>query len=193
MNQASESSIDDIAIRRWGDIAQREHLLPALEAVFFEASGTKSFAREVDRQVFRERWLGRYLEHDPWWAYLAFDSNDTLAGYLIGSLDDPARTQRFDDISYFKDFAALTLAYPAHLHVNLAPSFRNLGIGANLIDTFADAATRAGAPGVHVVTGAGARNTSFYARNGFHELGRTKSNSNEVVFLGRRLSDVETA
>jgi len=193
MNQVSNSSSDDIAIRRWTDIADRERLLPALDAVFFEASGTESFASEADKQAFRERWLGRYLLHDPQWAYLAFDSNDTLIGYLIASLDDPARTPRFGDIGYFKDFAALTLAYPAHLHVNLAPACRNLGIGAKLIETFAAEAARAGAPGIHVVTGADARNVAFYARNGFRELGGSRSNSIEVVFLGRRLSGAETA
>jgi len=193
MNRASKSSSDDVAIQRWSDIPQREQFLPALEVIFFEASGTKSFAGEADRQVFRERWLGRYLEHDPQWSYLAFDTNGKLAGYLLGSLDDPARTPRFGDIDYFKDFAALTLAYPAHLHVNLAPAYRNLGIGARLIDTFAVDAARTGAPGVHVVTGAGARNIGFYVRSGFHELGRARSGTYEVVFLGRRLSAAETA
>lgn len=193
MNRASESSGDVIEIQRWSDIAQREQLLPALEVVFFEASGTKSFAGKADRQAFRERWLGRYLEYDPQWAYLAFDTNGKLAGYLLGSLDDPAQTPRFEDIDYFKDFAALTLAYPAHLHVNVAPAFRNIGIGAQLIDTFSKDAARAGAKGVHVVTGADARNISFYVRNDFRELGRAKSNANEVVFLGRRLSAAETA
>ena len=193
MNRASHSRSDDIPIRQWSGIAEREKLIPALDAIFFEASGTKSFAGEADRQVFRERWLGRYLEHDPQWAYLAFDTNGTLAGYLLGSLDDPARTSRFGDVGYFKDFAALTAAYPAHLHVNLAPAFRNLGIGARLVDTFARDAARAGAPGMHVVTGANARNIGFYGRNGFRELGRALSNANEVVFLGRRLSAAETA
>jgi len=193
MNRASESSSDDIAIRRWSDIAQRERLLPELEAVFFEASATTSFASEGDRQAFRERWLGRYLEHDPQWAYLAFDSNDTLAGYLIGSLDDPARTPRFGDIGYFKDCATLTLAYPAYLHVNLAPAYRNLGIGTKLIDAFAADAVRAGARGIHVVTGVDARNIGFYGRNGFRERGRARSNTHEVVFLGRHLCAAETA
>lgn len=193
MNRASESSSDVISIQRWCDIAQREQLLPALDAIFFEASGTKSFASDADRQAFRERWLGRYLEHDPEWAYLAFDLDNTLAGYLLGSLDDPARAPRFDDIGYFKDFADLTVAYPAHLHVNLAPAFRNIGLGAQLIDTFSKDAARAGARGVHVATGAEARNVGFYVRNGFRELGRAKSNGNEVVFLGRRLFAAETA
>ena len=193
MTRASKFFGDDIVIRRWSNIAENERLLPALDAIFFEASGTKSFASEADRHAFRDQWLGRYLERDREWAYLAFDTNDTLAGYLIGSLEDPARTPRFRDVGYFKDFAALTVAYPAHLHVNLTPAYRNLGIGAKLIDTFAADAARAGAEGVHVVTGDDARNIGFYVRNGFRELGRAKSNTNEVVFLGRRLSAAETA
>ena len=193
MSQEPKVPRDDIAIRRWADIAERERLLSKLDAVFFETSATQSFPNDTERQAFRERWLGRYLAYDPQWVYVALDSKRKLIGYLVGSLDDPARTPRFGDIDYFKDFSALTLAYPAHLHVNLAPAYRNLGIGAQLIDTFALDAARVGAKGVHVVTGAGARNIGFYVRNGFREFGRIRSGTHEVVFLGRSLSAAETA
>jgi GNAT superfamily N-acetyltransferase len=177
----------DIAIRRWADLTDRERYQPALDAIFFEASATKSFASDEARADFRERWLGRYLAHDPGWAYLAIAADGTLAGYLAGAVDDPAHAARFSDIGYNKDFAHLTAAYPAHLHVNLAPAYRSGGIGAALVSAFATDAARAGAGGVHVVTGAGSRNVGFYARNGFAELARTRFNGHEVVFLGRLL------
>lgn len=177
----------DIGIRRWSEITSRGALLPAIDAIFFESSGTKTFADEETRRTFRERWLGRYLTHDPQWAYVAMTADGTVAGYLVGSLDDPARSARFFDIAYFKDFAALTGEYPAHLHVNLAPQFRGAGIGAALVDAFGADAARAGASGMHVVTGTGMRNIGFYERNGFRELGRAMSNGHEVVFLGRKL------
>ncbi len=78
--------------------------------------------------------------------------------------------------------------YPAHLHVNLAPQFRNRGIGAVLIEAFAADALRAGAKGMHVVTSADARNVRFYERVGFRERARTSVNGSELVFLGRSLA-----
>ncbi|HEY7669588.1 MAG TPA: GNAT family N-acetyltransferase [Hyphomicrobium sp.] len=185
--------LSGISIRRFTEIADRERLEPALDAIFFEASATQSFASEDARAVFRERWLGRYLKHEPQWAYVARDADGSVAGYLVGSIDDPRRNQRYGDVGYFLDFAHLTEDYPAHLHVNLAPGYRNRGIGAALIEAFATAAAAAGAAGMHVVTGSGSRNVRFYERNGFCELARATFNANEVVFLGRRLAPPETA
>jgi len=193
MHRTSVPSKADVMIRRWAGITGRDQLLPALDAIFFESSGTKTFASEADRQSFRERWLGRYLAQEPDCAYVALGRNGELAGYLVGSLGDPGKTPRVGDSGSVKDFAALTRAYPAHLHVNLSPAYRNRGIGAMLIEAFVADAVSAGSPGVHVVTGAGSRNINFYERNGFSELGRAKSNAREVVFLGRRLGASETA
>jgi GNAT superfamily N-acetyltransferase len=110
-----------------------------------------------------------------------------VAGYLVGSLDDPARTPLFSDIAYFAAFAALTADYPAQLHVNLAPPWRGQGIGARLVAAFAEDARRAGAKGVHVVTSRGARNVSFYGTSGFREIGALTSGGRDLVFLGRAL------
>jgi GNAT superfamily N-acetyltransferase len=182
-----------ITIRRWSEIADKDKLMPALDVIFFEASATKSFASEKERATFRERWLGRYLVHEPQWAYVACDADGSVAGYLVGSIDDPRRSGRYGDVGYFLNFADLTESYPAHLHVNLAPTYRNRGIGADLIAAFAADAAKAGAIGLHVVTGAGSRNVHFYERNGFRELARATFNAHEVVFLGRSLARPETA
>jgi GNAT superfamily N-acetyltransferase len=180
----------DISIRRWTEVPDAKALVPAVDAIFFESSATKTFAGERERAAFRARWLGRYLEREPEWAYLALDRG-RVAGYLVGSVADPATAPQSCDDS--ADFAALTQNYPAHLHVNLAPSYRNRGIGAELIAMFAADAARAGACGMHVVTGAGARNVRFYERNGFAELARATFNGHAVVFLGKRLPRQETA
>ncbi len=183
----------DISIRRWTDVADAERLIPALDAIFFEASATKSFANEASRRAFRERWLGRYLTQEPEWAYLALDRGETLAGYLVGSVDEPARSGTNGDTGDIKDFAALSRQYCAHLHVNLAPDYRNRAIAPRLIAAFAADAARAGAKGLHVVTGAASRNRGFYERNGFRELARATLNGGEVVFLARSLGRAETA
>ncbi|MFN0217801.1 MAG: GNAT family N-acetyltransferase [Hyphomicrobium sp.] len=173
----------DLVIRRYLDLDRSESLHAGLDAVFFESSNTKNFESDVARAAFRERWLGRYLTHDPAFVYVALNSDGAVAGYLAGAVDDPALAVRFVDIGYFQTFRDLTRAYPAHLHVNLAPEHRGRGAGARLIDRFLADAKTAGAPGAHVVTSRGTRNVGFYAQNGFVERGAL----GQIVFLARDL------
>ena len=166
----------------------RHRSLDALDAIFFEASGTKTFASAEVRAAFHERWLGRYLRQYPEWVYLALNDDDSLAGYLLSCLNDPAKTALFSDIGYFQNFAHLTERFPAQLHVNLAPRARGHGAGGRLVCAFIDDARRADCPGVHVVTARGLRNTTFYARNGFGEVGHVTWQGRDLVFLARDLT-----
>jgi GNAT superfamily N-acetyltransferase len=193
MSDTEATPSTQVTIRRWTNVADQRRLIPEIDKVFFEASGTKIFAGAADRAAFRERWLGRYLSQEPDWAYVALDGDATVAGYLVGSIEDPAASDRFADIGYVKDFRGLSARYPAHLHVNLAPRYRNHGIGGDLVAVFATDAARAGVPGMHVVTGMASRNVRFYIRIGFHELARSRLNGHDVVMLGRRLGRAETA
>jgi GNAT superfamily N-acetyltransferase len=181
----------DFVIRRWSEIADQERLVEALRAIFFEASHTKSFASGEDRRSFRYRWLGRYLDARPDLAHVLFvggrESAHTLAGYVIGAHEDPAQTDRYDDIGYFPVLAEVTRLYPAHLHINLRHDMRGRGFGSSLIDTFAADVAAAGLSGVHVVTGAGLRNVSFYERNGFSFTHPFAWRGKALVFLGRRV------
>jgi GNAT superfamily N-acetyltransferase len=185
----SEEKMRPISIRQWNAMPDRFRLVPEIDTIFFEASATQSFAGDAEQTAFRERWLGRYLTHYPAQAYVALTEDGTVAGYLVGSLDDPARTPLFSDIGYFASFAALTADYPAQLHVNLAPRWRGQGIGARLVDAFAHDARSARVKGVHVVTGRGMRNVGFYLANGFHEASALTSNGRDIVFLARSLKE----
>lgn len=167
-----------VLIRRWHDTPRHDRLIEELNVIFFEASNTKSFASEEAREAFRDRWFARYLDLYPQWSYIAQTEDGTVVGYLVGALDEP---------SGFEDFASAAQAFPAHLHVNLAPQFRNRGIGAELIDAFAADAARAGVKGIHVVTSADARNVRFYERAGFKPRATTIVNGNQLVFLGRTI------
>lgn len=182
---------DAIEIRRFSDIAADDRLNAEFDRIFFEASVTKSFASPDARAAFRERWLGRYLSHEPHLAFLAFDgSNDpppALAGYVVGALEDPARSERYADIGYFPTLADLTRRFPAHLHINLAPHARGQGLGSILIGRFVAEARARRSSGVHVVTGAASRNTRFYKRNGFTYEHRFFWGGGEQVLLGRAL------
>ncbi len=172
-------------IRRYLDVVSTLKVEDEIDAIFFESSNTKSFESDARRGAFRERWLGRYLKHDPRFAYLAFARGDVV-GYLVGAIDDPALASRFADIDYFATLGVLTKQFPANLHVNIAQKFRNQGIGGLLIERFVEDAKAAGAPGVHVVTSVGAPNVRFYNRNGFLEIART-GKGEQLVFLARRL------
>lgn len=180
MSETINPDAANVSVRRWAEVAHPERLTEQIDAIFFEASGTKSFASADAREAFRERWLARYLVQCPQWAYLAMTSGGTVAGYLVGALDEG---------SGFDDFTAAAARFPAHLHVNLSPAFRSKGIGAALIEAFAADAVRAGAKGIHVVTSADARNVRFYERVGFLPRARTMVNGRELLFLGRRLDD----
>lgn len=159
-----------IAIVRYLDVARTSELDAAIDAIFFEASNTKSFESEAARTAFRERWLGRYLRVDPQFAYLAITTSGDVVGYLVGAIEDPASSKVQDTaITAFRD---VTQRYPAHLHVNIAPDHRGSGIGGRLIDAFIADAQRAGASGVHVITSAASPNVRFYNRNGFCEVAR---------------------
>jgi len=174
-------------IVRLGDDSLTPRLRTEVDAIFFEASG-RTFAPGPDRDAFHERWLGRYLQRDTDVVLLALDAGETVAGYVVGALDDPSEQPRFDDIPYFRrEFRDLCRRYPAHLHINIAPAFRNKGLGAKLIEGFAPCARQARAPGMHVVTGKEARNVTFYARCGFSELATAVWNAGNIVFLGRSL------
>jgi GNAT superfamily N-acetyltransferase len=180
----------DVEIRRWDQLAsdlEHDRLISELDRVFFSSSARQSFSSAAERAAFRERWLGRYLHHFPHYALVALDSERRVVGYLVGSVDDPARDPLFADLTFFTHFRALTARYPAQLHVNLDADWRGHGIGARLVETFADMARTHGAPGVHVVTARGMRNVGFYLANGFVERGALSSDGVELLFLGRDL------
>ena len=172
-----------VQIEPLGDTATPQSL-DEIERIFFEASGRTRFANAAARAEFHERWLGRYLLHDRSHAFVARSDDGRIAGYLIGSIDDPAEADRFDDISYFAAFGDLTARFPAHLHINLDPAWRSQGIGSRLIAAFVAHAARRKVSGVHVVTGAAARNVGFYRRGGFEPLRELDWNGNRIVILG---------
>jgi GNAT superfamily N-acetyltransferase len=162
-------------------------LLAQIDVIFLETS-MRPPAPGPEWEAFRERWLGRYLRGGADVLLVALADDNTVTGYLVGALEDPAPQERFADIGYFRaHFADLTRQFPAHLHVNLAGPFRNRGTGARLVEAFAEAARQAGAPGMHVVTGRGMRNVRFYERCGFVERRCAPWKDGEVVFLARPL------
>ncbi len=156
-----------------------------LDPVFFEASLTKTFPTAAARLAFRERWLGRFLEHWPELAHVAVGGDGVLLGYIVGAHKDPAADPRFADIGFYRELGHVTPQYPAHLHINLAPEARGRRVGSRLIEAFMADARVARLPGVHLVTGRDSRNRSFYARLGFAPVVELVWEGTPIVMLGR--------
>src|SRR5262245_30161872 len=71
-------------------------LLAQVDAIFLETT-LKPPPSGLEQDVFRERWLGRYLHGGTDVLLLALPGDNTVAGYLVGALEDPALQERFAD------------------------------------------------------------------------------------------------
>lgn len=168
-------------------VSDHARALTEIDLIFFGASATQAFTDPTARAQFRERWLGRYLMHDPDLVFVALSDAGAVIGYILGAAVDPATLERFADLPFTASFAPLSREYPAHLHVNCASGWRGRGIGAALARVFAAAVKQRGATGLHLVTGAASRNRAFYQREGFVERGRWGEPGKDVVFLAKPL------
>jgi GNAT superfamily N-acetyltransferase len=176
-----------ITICPFTSLLDRDHVTSAIEAIFFEASSVQVFGSAESKAAFLERWLTRYLQHFPREAFIARNTEGRVVGYLVGSLERPDQNAIFSDVTYFTTFADLLPAFPAHLHVNVAAGERGKGIGRQLIEAFAVHAAPSSVPGIHAVTGDGARNNGFYLGCGFHRAATSVWNGKALAFFARRL------
>lgn len=79
--------------------------------------------------------------------------------------------------------------FPAHAHIDLLPRAQGLGFGKPMMRHIVAELAALGVPGVHLgVSGRNQRALAFYAGLGFHELERTGTPGDEVIYLGLRLS-----
>jgi GNAT superfamily N-acetyltransferase len=148
--------------------------LGEIDAIFFASSATQDFFSGEEKASFRERWLGRYIAK-------------RAIGYLAGCLKNPTELVDFSDIDYFKIIGDICRDYPAHLHINVAPQWRNRGLGAALVERFALWARLHSVEGIHLVTSSTSRSIAFYQRSGFRELRTFPWNSGISVCMGREL------
>jgi GNAT superfamily N-acetyltransferase len=168
---------------RLTELSNRTAALRALEEIFFLSALRSGFASGEERAAFFRTWTGWYIDHAPADVWFALDGAGVILGYLTGCKDSAGAGGLADTIPKYGLFADLFADFPAHLHVNVRPGHRDGGIGRRLVDRFAADCAAGGVPGVHLVTGAEARNVAFYKRAGFtdaHPRG-------PLLFLGRRL------
>lgn len=160
---------------------------PMIEEIFYRSSAVKEFANLHAKRAFFERWIGYYRDFEAERLLLALMPGGQVVGYLTGCADSGSAAKLYQDIPYYGLFEDHFEAYPAHLHVNCHPAFRNRGIGSRLVQAFTEAASREGVGGVHVVTEPQARNVAFYRRCGFFYAVTRRWHGRELLLLGQRL------
>ncbi|TWA70900.1 L-amino acid N-acyltransferase YncA [Azospirillum baldaniorum] len=168
---------------RLPELPNREAALAALEDIFFLSTLRKDFATAAERDAFFRTWTGWYVERAPDDVWFALAEDGAVIGYLTGCKDSAGAVDLARIIPKYEVFADRFAAFPAHLHVNVRPGFRDHGIGRALVDRFAEDCRANGLPGLHLVTGVFARNVSFYQRAGF----TAATQRGALLFLGRPL------
>nr|WP_246512993.1 GNAT family N-acetyltransferase [Azospirillum picis] len=154
-----------------------------MEEIFFASTTRADFASEAERAGFLDRWTGWYVAAAPGEVWMALAPDGRIVGYLTGCKDSAGSPELARRIPKYEVFADHFAAYPAHFHVNVRPGWRDHGLGRRLVDRFAADCAAEGLPGVHLVTGAFARNVEFYQRAGFSDA----CQRGPLLFLGRRL------
>lgn len=157
-------------IKRAGELSDFFNHIGEIDDIFFQSSATRFFSSKQEKDAFRERSLGRYIERHRDSFFVALDGSGLVVGYLAGCLKNPTELAHFSDIEYFETISDLCRDYPAHLHVNVAAPWRNHGLGAALVERFVMWARLHSVDGIHLVTSRTSRSIPFYQRSGFQEL-----------------------
>ncbi|MFT3901337.1 MAG: GNAT family N-acetyltransferase [Gordonia sp. (in: high G+C Gram-positive bacteria)] len=146
-------------------------------------------------------YLTPYLDEEPESVFVA-EVDGKLVGYLVGSLGDGKVDSEDDRMSaviqqhrlflipsvirFFARAAWDTFrnrgresagefhdpAFPAHLHINVAPEARGTGLAGKLVDAFVAHARKAKCPGIYLQTLVeNERATKFFTKEGFEPRG----------------------
>ena len=77
--------------------------------------------------------------------------------------------------------------YPSHMHIDLLPRAQGRGYGRRMMEILMTKLRERGSPGAHL--GVSAVNTpaqAFYKKLGFHDLTRTGSGPEAVIYMGKK-------
>lgn len=172
----------------------QDSLRSGAEAVFWETANTTEFSSPVERAAFQWRYFGYYAARAPRFFLVAYsrDPHRRILGYICGVADTRAHRELYEVAAHVPLFDDLYEGFPAHLHINLTADSRGMGLGGRLIDALSTAVAAEGSAGIHLVTSPGARNVSFYRRQGFSEevqrpLAAAGGPAVPLLFLGKSL------
>ena len=158
-----------------------------------------------DRRFLLDVFVSYYLDCEPEHAWVA-DVDGAVAGYLTGSTGGAAASAgqlrsglrasakllagRYHLGSTGREHLRRTVlaklrgeypgvderAYPAHLHVNLAPAARGHSLGRRLLEACLGQMAQLGVPGLHLnTTNLNAAAIRLYEKAGFELLGRRRT------------------
>lgn len=135
----------------------------------------------VDTRAFED------LQEAAWWPALRAAYPDPADVAPTDRTADQQRCHRFHHPLRMPD--AILATHPSHLHVNLMPRLRGLGIGRALIGRWLAMARAGGSPGVHLgVNPANRGAMAFYRAVGFAELAITVPSAPAAVWFGITLA-----
>ncbi|KQV82734.1 GNAT family N-acetyltransferase [Rhizobium sp. Root1220] len=163
-------------------------------------SGRDASALHRDGKLIGHIYSAPYVRLSPQTAFVAEDA-EGVAGYVVGVFDttafeaqlerdwwpalrntypdpqgDPALwdedQKRIAAIHHPSQVpAAVVVAFPAHIHMNLLPRLQGQGMGTKLLDLWLSKARKAGVKGVHLGANAGNHNAlRFWGSRGFTRL-----------------------
>jgi len=171
-----------------------DSVLSGAETVFWETANTTEFSSPAERAAFQWRYFGYYAVHAPRYFFIAYSRHPHLQslGYICGVADTRAHRDLYEVAAHVPVFDDLYDRYPAHLHINLTVESRGMGLGGRLVGELSAAVADEGAAGIHLVTSPGARNVSFYRRQGFEQevqrpLPSGGGQAVPLLFLGKSL------
>jgi GNAT superfamily N-acetyltransferase len=165
--------------------AFRPQDLAQVSAIFWETAARKMFQSIDERVHFQERYLNLYLENG---IALVARLEGEVVGYIIGVTDTLARPDILQHNPHLKNFEDLFKRYPAHLHINCTERVRGQGMGGVLLQAFEAELRKLAVVGVHLITAAGARNISFYNKNGYEHRVERLWEGRSLLFMGKSLS-----
>lgn len=159
--------------------------LAEVSAIFWETSTRKAFHDIEERVLFQQRYLNAYLEDG---IALVARLDNHVVGYIIGVTDTLARIDILQHNPHMQSFQDFYQKYPAHLHINCTESVRGQGVGSELLLAFESELRLRGVLGVHLITGATARNVGFYVKNGFAHRVEGLWEGRPLLLLGKLLA-----
>lgn len=172
-------------------------------------------------RVIPDVFAGPYVVSEPGLAFVV-DDGARAVGYVLGTADtegfvawyraewlpqiSPAyppateppfgsRDELFVHLLHWPErmlLGQLLERYPAHLHIDILPSWQGRGLGRVLMEEFLAAARRAGSPGAHLaVDPANIRALGFYEALGFERAAVGDNGEGVVVYTRSTAGAVE--
>lgn len=165
-----------------------ENQLNNVDEIFFSTSSKKEFISAKEKEEFRAKYLGHYIQKYNKYFYVALEHGSVI-GYLCCCPDTLSDDYFLETFGYYQNLEPKKLLrFNAHLHINLSEQSRGKGIGSKLIKNICNRLHADNVEGVHIFTTPDSENVSFYKRNYFCDELSVQYHDIPLLFLGRKIS-----